>query len=145
MKIRKFTSITGRFTIGGPQERQRLDGRKIIVDSYGGLAHHGGGALSGKDPTKVDRSATYAQRYVAKNLVAAGLCDRCEVGLSYGIGIAKPLSIYVKLTARQKSPKKSKSWLENTDLRPAAIIDKLDLRRPSIAKLQTMDISDAMI
>lgn len=127
-----YVNPTGRFVVGGPQGDSGLTGRKIIVDTYGGLAHHGGGAFSGKDPTKVDRSAAYAARYVAKNLVAAGLCDRVEIGLSYGIGIAHPLSIYVESfgTAKISEEKLETLVKEHFDLRPAAIIDKLNLRRP---------------
>ncbi len=123
---------TGRFVIGGPVGDAGLTGRKIIVDTYGGTARHGGGAFSGKDPTKVDRSAAYAARYVAKNIVAAGLADRCEVGVSYGIGIAKPLSIYVDTfgTGKISEEEIEKKVMENFDLRPAAIIRDLDLLRP---------------
>ncbi len=123
---------TGRFVIGGPQGDAGLTGRKIIVDTYGGYARHGGGAFSGKDPTKVDRSATYAARYVAKNLVAAGLADKCEIGLSYAIGVAKPVSIYVDTfgTGKISDERIIELINKNFDLRPAAIIKKLDLRRP---------------
>jgi len=123
---------TGRFVIGGPSGDSGLTGRKIIVDTYGGAAHHGGGAFSGKDPSKVDRSAAYAARYVAKNIVAAGLADRCEVQVSYAIGIAKPTSIGVDTFGTNHIPEKEIIDLinQNFDLRPKAIIDKLDLKRP---------------
>ena len=125
---------TGRFVIGGPQGDSGLTGRKIIVDTYGGYARHGGGAFSGKDPTKVDRAAAYAARYVAKNIVAAGLCDRCELQIAYAIGVASPVSIFVKVdtfgTSRVSEEKIIKLIRENFDLRPAAIINDLSLRRP---------------
>lgn len=109
-----------------------LTGRKIIVDTYGGMGRHGGGAFSGKDPTKVDRSASYAARYIAKNIVAAGLADKCEIGLAYAIGVAKPLSIYVDTfgTGKVSDEKIIELINKNFDLRPAAIIRDLDLRRP---------------
>ena len=127
-----YINPTGRFVVGGPMGDAGLTGRKIIVDTYGGTARHGGGAFSGKDPTKVDRSAAYAARYVAKNIVAAGLADRCEVGLSYAIGVAKPLSVYVDTfgTGKISDEEIQKLIDENFDLRPAAIIKNLDLRRP---------------
>ena len=123
---------TGRFVIGGPQGDSGLTGRKIIVDTYGGIGRHGGGAFSGKDPTKVDRSAAYAARYVAKNIVAAGLAKRCEVQLAYAIGIAKPVSIMVETFGTNTVPvEKITAAVEKTfDLRPKAIIETLDLRMP---------------
>lgn len=127
-----FINPTGRFVVGGPMGDAGLTGRKIIVDTYGGFGKHGGGAFSGKDPTKVDRSASYMARYVAKNLVAAGLCDRCEVGLSYAIGVVDPLSVYVDSfgTGKISNEEMVKLVRENFDLRPGAIIRDLDLRRP---------------
>ncbi len=127
-----YINPTGRFVIGGPMGDAGLTGRKIIVDTYGGYARHGGGAFSGKDPTKVDRSATYAARYVAKNLVAAGIAEKCEVGLSYAIGVAKPLSIYVDTFGTSKYTNEEIEGFVNKvfDLRPAAIIRDLDLRKP---------------
>ncbi len=127
-----FVNPTGRFVIGGPHGDSGLTGRKIIVDTYGGYARHGGGAFSGKDPTKVDRSATYAARYVAKNLVAAGLADKCEIELAYAIGVAKPVSVLVDTFGTGKiSEEKIVELVEkHFDLRPAAIIRNLDLRRP---------------
>ena len=127
-----FINPTGRFVVGGPQGDSGLTGRKIIVDSYGGYAHHGGGAFSGKDPSKVDRSAAYAMRHVAKNLVAAGLCRRCEVGVAYAIGVARPVSVFVDTEGTGTLPddKLAKIVEESFDLRPAAIIRRLDLRRP---------------
>lgn len=126
------TNPTGRFVLGGPQGDTGLTGRKIIVDTYGGYARHGGGAFSGKDPTKVDRSATYAARSVAKNIVAAGLAKRCEIQIAYGIGIAHPVSVMVDTLGTGKYPdgKIAKAVQELVDLRPAAIIKKLDLRKP---------------
>ena len=123
---------TGRFVIGGPQGDSGLTGRKIIVDTYGGIGRHGGGAFSGKDPTKVDRSAAYAARYVAKNIVAAGLAKRCEVQLAYAIGIAKPVSIMVETFGTNTVPvEKITAAVEKTfDLRPKAIIETLNLRKP---------------
>ena len=123
---------TGRFVIGGPHGDSGLTGRKIIVDTYGGYARHGGGCFSGKDPTKVDRSASYAARYVAKNLVAAGLADRCEVQLAYAIGVARPVSIMVDTfgTGKLDDEKLAEIVQKHFDLRPAAIIETLDLRRP---------------
>lgn len=127
-----FVNPTGRFVIGGPQGDSGLTGRKIIVDTYGGYAHHGGGAFSGKDPTKVDRSATYAARWVAKNLVAAGLADKAEVQVAYAIGVAKPVSIMVNSfgTGKVDDERLAEIVQKHFDLRPAAIIHDLDLRRP---------------
>ncbi len=127
-----FINPTGRFVIGGPHGDSGLTGRKIIVDTYGGYARHGGGAFSGKDPTKVDRSASYAARYVAKNIVAAGLADKCEIQLSYAIGVARPTSIMVDTfgTGKLSDEKLTEIVRENFDLRPAGIIKMLDLRRP---------------
>ena len=127
-----FINPTGRFVIGGPHGDSGLTGRKIIVDSYGGTARHGGGAFSGKDCTKVDRSAAYAARYVAKNIVAAGLADKCEIQLSYAIGVAHPTSIMVETfgTGKLSEEKLVEIIRENFDLRPAGIIRMLDLRRP---------------
>jgi S-adenosylmethionine synthetase len=123
---------TGRFVTGGPMGDSGLTGRKIIVDSYGGMARHGGGAFSGKDPTKVDRSAAYAARWVAKNIVAAGIADRFEIELAYGIGIARPISVSVETFGTGKLPDADiQALIERTfDLRPASIISALDLRRP---------------
>ena len=123
---------TGRFVIGGPQGDTGLTGRKIIVDTYGGYAHHGGGAFSGKDPTKVDRSASYAVRYAAKNLVAAGLADRCEIEVAYAIGVAHPTSVQVDTFGTGKLPERELAEIvrKEFDLRPAGIIKMLDLRRP---------------
>lgn len=127
-----FINPTGRFVIGGPQGDAGLTGRKIIVDTYGGYARHGGGAFSGKDATKVDRSASYAARYVAKNIVAAGLADKCEVQLAYAIGVARPVSISVDTFGTGKASEEQLVQLirHNFDLRPAGIIKMLDLRRP---------------
>lgn len=127
-----FINPTGRFVIGGPNGDSGLTGRKIIVDTYGGYARHSGGAFSGKDPTKVDRSAAYAARYVAKNLVAAGLAEKCEIQLAYAIGVAKPVSIFVDTFGTGKLPDEKLSEIvqRHFDLRPAAIIKSLDLRRP---------------
>lgn len=127
-----YINPTGRFVVGGPQGDSGLTGRKIIVDTYGGYARHGGGAFSGKDPTKVDRSASYAARYVAKNIVAAGIAAKCEVQLAYAIGVARPVSILVDTfgTSRIPEDKIIKLISTNFDLRPAAIIRDLDLRRP---------------
>ncbi|MDY3301074.1 MAG: methionine adenosyltransferase [Lachnospiraceae bacterium] len=131
-KTKFFINPTGRFVIGGPHGDAGLTGRKIIVDTYGGMARHGGGAFSGKDCTKVDRSAAYAARYVAKNLVAAGLADRCEIQLSYAIGVAVPTSINVDTfgTGKLSDEKLVEIVRDNFDLRPAGIIKMLDLRRP---------------
>ena len=131
-KTRYLVNPTGRFVIGGPQGDAGLTGRKIIVDTYGGMARHGGGAFSGKDPTKVDRSACYAARYVAKNIVAAGLADRCEVQLAYAIGVAHPVSIAVDTGCTGKISEERLVELikNNFDLRPAGIINTLNLRRP---------------
>lgn len=127
-----FINPTGRFVIGGPHGDSGLTGRKIIVDTYGGYARHGGGAFSGKDCTKVDRSAAYAARYVAKNIVAAGLADKCEIQLSYAIGVARPTSIMIDTfgTGRLSDEKLTEIVREHFDLRPAGIIKMLDLRRP---------------
>ena len=131
-KTRFFINPTGRFVIGGPQGDSGLTGRKIIVDTYGGKARHGGGAFSGKDCTKVDRSAAYAARYVAKNIVAAGLADECEIQLSYAIGVANPTSIMVETFGTGKMSEEAMVAMirEQFDLRPAGIIKMLDLRRP---------------
>lgn len=131
-----FINPTGRFVIGGPQGDTGLTGRKIIVDTYGGMARHGGGAFSGKDPTKVDRSAAYAARYVAKNIVAAGIAKKCEVQLAYAIGVAKPVSVMIDTfgTSKYDDVVIADAVQKVFDLRPAAIIDKLDLRRPIYRK-----------
>lgn len=131
-RTKYYINPTGRFVVGGPQGDTGLTGRKIIVDTYGGMARHGGGAFSGKDPTKVDRSASYAARYVAKNVVAAGLADRCEVQVAYAIGVAKPVSIRVETYGTGKVSDDSLAELiqAHFDLRPGAIIRELDLRRP---------------
>ncbi len=135
MKI--YVNPTGRFVIGGPQGDSGLTGRKIIVDTYGGYARHGGGAFSGKDPTKVDRSASYAARYVAKNVVAAGLASRCEIQIAYAIGVAKPVSVMADTFGTGKvSDEELSAAIEKVfELRPAGIIDTLDLRRPIYRKL----------
>ncbi|MBP1538343.1 MAG: methionine adenosyltransferase [Ruminococcus sp.] len=132
-----FVNPTGRFVIGGPQGDSGLTGRKIIVDTYGGYARHGGGCFSGKDPTKVDRSATYAARYVAKNIVAAGLAKKCEVEVAYAIGVARPVSIMVDTfgTGKVSNDKLSQAVNKVFDLRPSAIIEMLDLRKPQYKKL----------
>ena len=132
-----YINPTGRFVIGGPQGDSGLTGRKIIVDTYGGYSRHGGGAFSGKDPTKVDRSAAYAARYIAKNVVAAGLADKCEVQLAYAIGVAKPVSILIDTfgTGKVDEEKLSAAVDKVFDLRPAAIIKMLDLRKPQYRKL----------
>jgi len=129
---RILVNPTGRFVVGGPQGDSGLTGRKIIVDTYGGYARHGGGAFSGKDPTKVDRSAAYAARYVAKNIVAAGLADKCEIELAYAIGVAHPISVLIETFGTAKIDEDLILELVNKhfDLRPAAIIEQLDLRRP---------------
>ncbi len=131
-----FINPTGRFVIGGPQGDSGLTGRKIIVDTYGGMGRHGGGAFSGKDPTKVDRSAAYAARYVAKNIVAAGIADRVEVQLAYAIGVAHPVSVLIDTFGTGKIPEEeiSKIVSKHFDLRPAGIINMLDLRRPIYRK-----------
>ncbi len=130
--LKIYVNPTGRFVIGGPMGDAGVTGRKIIVDTYGGMGRHGGGAFSGKDPTKVDRSAAYAARWVAKNIVAAGLADRCEVQLSYAIGVAKPLSINIETFGTGKIDEEKIAAIvdEHFDLRPGAIIRDLDLRRP---------------
>ena len=135
-KTKFFVNPTGRFVIGGPQGDSGLTGRKLIVDTYGGMARHGGGAFSGKDCTKVDRSAAYAARYVAKNIVAAGLAQRCEIQVSYAIGVAHPTSIMVNTfgTGKVEDSKLVDIIRENFDLRPAGIIKMLDLRRPIYAQ-----------
>ena len=131
-KTKYYINPTGRFVVGGPQGDAGLTGRKIIVDTYGGYARHGGGAFSGKDPTKVDRSAAYAARYVAKNIVAAGLADKCEIELAYAIGVAQPVSILIETfgTGKVSEEKLVELVQKHFDLRPAAIIRDLDLRRP---------------
>lgn len=136
-KTKFYVNPTGRFVIGGPHGDSGLTGRKIIVDTYGGYARHGGGAFSGKDPTKVDRSASYAARYVAKNVVAAGLANKCEVQIAYAIGIAKPVSVMVETfgTGKISDDKISEIVTKVFDLRPAAIIRDLDLRRPIYKQL----------
>ena len=132
-----FVNPTGRFVIGGPNGDTGLTGRKIIVDTYGGYSRHGGGAFSGKDPTKVDRSASYAARYVAKNIVASGVADKCEVQIAYAIGVAKPVSVLVDTfgTAKVDEDKISEYVYKNIDLRPSAIISKFNLRRPIYRQL----------
>ena len=132
-----FVNPTGRFVIGGPNGDTGLTGRKIIVDTYGGYSRHGGGAFSGKDPTKVDRSASYAARYVAKNIVASGVADKCEVQIAYAIGVAKPVSVLVDTfgTAKVDEDKISDYVYKNIDLRPSAIINKFNLRRPIYRQL----------
>jgi S-adenosylmethionine synthetase len=131
-KTKYYVNPTGRFVTGGPHGDAGLTGRKIIVDTYGGIARHGGGAFSGKDPTKVDRSAAYASRYVAKNVVAAGLAERFEVQLSYAIGVAKPLSISIETfgTGKVSDEVIERAINEHFDLRPGAFIRAMDLRRP---------------
>jgi len=131
-QTRIFVNPTGRFVIGGPKGDAGLTGRKIIADTYGGMARHGGGAFSGKDPTKVDRSAAYAARHAAKNIVAAGLADRCELQVAYAIGVARPMSVLVETFGTGKLPDADLADLvmEHFDLRPAAIIHHLNLRRP---------------
>ncbi len=132
-----FINPTGRFVIGGPQGDSGLTGRKIIVDTYGGYSRHGGGAFSGKDPTKVDRSAAYFARYIAKNVVASGAADKCEVQLAYAIGVARPVSVLVETfgTAKVDEALIAKAINELFDMRPAAIIEKLDLRKPIYRRL----------
>ena len=131
-QLKIFVNPTGRFVIGGPKGDAGLTGRKIIADTYGGMARHGGGAFSGKDPTKVDRSAAYAARYVAKNVVAAGLAERCEIQVAYAIGVAHPVSVLVETFGTNAIPEERIAELVTAhfDLRPAAIIHNLDLRRP---------------
>ena len=132
-----YVNPTGRFVVGGPAGDTGLTGRKIIVDTYGGYSRHGGGAFSGKDPTKVDRSASYAARYVAKNIVAAGLADKCEVQVAYAIGVAKPVSVLIDTfgTAKVDENRISETISKYVDLRPAAIIEKFALRRPIYSEL----------
>ena len=132
-----YVNPTGRFVIGGPMGDSGLTGRKIIVDTYGGYARHGGGAFSGKDPTKVDRSACYAARYLAKNVVAAGLAERCEIQVAYAIGVARPVSVLVDTfgTAKVDEDKIAEALNRHFDLRPAAIIERFGLRRPIYSKL----------
>ena len=132
-----YINPTGRFVIGGPQGDSGLTGRKIIVDTYGGYSRHGGGAFSGKDPSKVDRSAAYAARYIAKNIVAAGLADKCEIQLAYAIGVARPVSILVDTfgTGKADEDKLSAAGGKGFDLRPSAIIKMLDLKKPQYRKL----------
>ena len=132
-----YVNPTGRFVVGGPQGDTGLTGRKIIVDTYGGYARHGGGAFSGKDPTKVDRSACYAARYAAKNVVAAGIADKCEVELAYAIGVARPVSVMVDTfgTGKVSDEKIGEALAEVIDFRPAAIIKRFDLRRPIYSAL----------
>lgn len=136
-KTRFYVNPTGRFVVGGPQGDSGLTGRKIIVDTYGGMARHGGGAFSGKDPTKVDRSAAYAARYVAKHVVAAGLADRCEVQLAYAIGVSRPVSIMLDTFGTESVPveKITEAVKRTFDLRPAAIISQLNLRQPIYRKV----------
>ena len=132
-----YINPTGRFVIGGPQGDSGLTGRKIIVDTYGGVARHGGGAFSGKDPTKVDRSAAYAARYVAKNIVAAGLASKCEIQLAYAIGVAHPVSILVDTfgTGKLADEEIADIVRKEFDLRPTSIIKTLDLRKPIYRQL----------
>ncbi len=132
-----YINPTGRFVVGGPQGDSGLTGRKIIVDTYGGYSRHGGGAFSGKDPTKVDRSAAYAARYIAKNIVAAGLADKCEIQLAYAIGVARPVSVLVDTfgTGKVSDEKLAEAVNKVFDLRPQGIIEMLDLRRPQYRKL----------
>jgi S-adenosylmethionine synthetase len=131
-KLKIFVNPTGRFVIGGPMGDAGVTGRKIIVDTYGGMGRHGGGAFSGKDPTKVDRSGAYAARWVAKNVVSAGLAKRCEIQVAYAIGVARPISINVETFGTGIIPddKIAKIVFGNFDLRPGAIIRDLDLRKP---------------
>ena len=131
-----YVNPTGRFLIGGPAGDSGLTGRKLIVDTYGGYAHHGGGAFSGKDSSKVDRSAAYMARYIAKNVVAAGLADRCEVQLSYAIGVAQPVSVLVDTFGTEKvASEKIQELVSAVDMRPAAIIKRFDLRTPNFSKV----------
>lgn len=138
-KTKYYINPTGRFVVGGPQGDSGLTGRKIIVDTYGGYARHGGGAFSGKDPTKVDRSAAYAARWVAKNIVAAGLCQKCEVQIAYAIGVAHPVSVMIDTFGTGKVSDEALADAVNKvfDLRPHAIIEKLDLRKPIYKKLSS--------
>ena len=135
-EIKIYINPTGKFVIGGPHGDAGLTGRKIIVDTYGGFGRHGGGAFSGKDPSKVDRSACYMSRYIAKNLVAAGLADRCEVQLAYAIGVAEPVSLYVNTFGTNKIPENQIEELvrKNFDMKPSGIIAQLDLKRPIYKK-----------
>lgn len=135
-EVKTYINPTGKFVIGGPHGDAGLTGRKIIVDSYGGFGRHGGGAFSGKDPSKVDRSACYMCRYIAKNLVAAGLADRCEVQLAYAIGVAEPVSLYVNTFGTNKIPESKIEELvrKNFDMKPSGIISQLDLKRPIYKK-----------
>jgi S-adenosylmethionine synthetase len=135
-QLKIYVNPTGRFVIGGPQGDAGVTGRKIIVDTYGGMGRHGGGAFSGKDPTKVDRSAAYAARWAAKNVVAAGLAERCEIQVAYAIGVAHPLSVNVETfgTGKVTDDKIAELILQHFDLRPGAIIRDLDLRRPIYRK-----------
>ena len=135
-KMKVFVNPTGRFVIGGPQADTGVTGRKIIVDTYGGYGRHGGGAFSGKDPSKVDRSGAYMARYAAKNIVAAGAADKCEIQVAYSIGVAKPVSVHIETFGTEKVAveKIEKAVLATLDFRPAAIIDKLNLRRPVYSK-----------
>jgi S-adenosylmethionine synthetase len=134
--IRYYINPTGKFVVGGPMGDAGLTGRKIIVDTYGGMARHGGGAFSGKDPSKVDRSAAYAARWVAKNVVAAGFAARCELQVAYAIGVARPVSVFIETFGTETRPvAEIERWVhENFDLRPAAIVERLDLRRPVYQK-----------
>ncbi len=136
-RTKVYINPTGRFVVGGPQGDTGLTGRKIIVDTYGGFARHGGGAFSGKDPTKVDRSAAYAARYAAKNVVAAGIADKCEVQLAYAIGVAQPVSVMVDTfgTGKVSDEKIAEAVCKVFDLRPSAIIDRLGLRKPIYRQL----------
>jgi len=131
-KTKIYINPTGRFVVGGPMGDSGLTGRKIIVDTYGGYSRHGGGAFSGKDPTKVDRTGAYAARYIAKNIVAAGLADRCEVQLAYAIGVARPVSVMVETfgTEHVSVEEIEMAVLAGVDLRPAALIERFGLRRP---------------
>ena len=131
-KTKFFVNPTGRFVIGGPLGDSGLTGRKIIVDTYGGHGSHGGGAFSGKDPTKVDRSAAYMARYIAKNIVSAGIAKKCEVQFAYAIGVAEPVSVYVDTfgTGKISDERIVEIIVDNFDLRPAAIIKKLELKKP---------------
>ena len=135
-QIKIHINPTGKFVIGGPHGDAGLTGRKIIVDTYGGFGRHGGGAFSGKDPSKVDRSACYMCRYIAKNLVAAGLADRCEVQLAYAIGVAEPVSLYVNTFGTNKIPENQIEDIvrKNFDMKPSGIISQLDLKRPIYKK-----------